>query len=321
MKNMELGISKSRGYENLEIKGTQEFMGREIPVIYGGFGSGQKVVLAKTIAEIHGMNVGNVNQRINENRNRFKNSVDIIDLKTDTSNVCVLGLGFTKAQVGNAKNIYLLSERGYAKLIKIMDSDLAWEIHDKLMDEYFTMREERANPYANLSPELQMLIKLEQGQQVLERNQTQLIHDKLMDEYFTMREERANPYANLSPELQMLIKLEQGQQVLERNQTQLDNRMTELEENACLTPGEYGMLGQKINSKVHSIIKERGLTLSRQQRSELYKSINRDIKVITGVQTRSQLRQKHLEPVLDLIYHWEPSLATMMKVNQMSLAI
>lgn len=274
MKNMELGISKSRGYENLEIKGTQEFMGREIPVIYGGFGSGQKVVLAKTIAEIHGMNVGNVNQRINENRNRFKNSVDIIDLKTDTSNVCVLGLGFTKAQVGNAKNIYLLSERGYAKLIKIMDSDLAWEIHDKLMDEYFTMREERANPYANLSPELQMLIKLEQGQQVLERNQTQL-----------------------------------------------DNRMTELEENACLTPGEYGMLGQKINNKVHSIIKERGLTLSRQQRSELYKSINRDIKVITGVQTRSQLRQKHLEPVLDLIYRWEPSLATMMKVNQMSLAI
>lgn len=131
----------------------------------------------------------------------------------------------------------------------------------------------------------------------------------------------ANPYANLSPELQMLIKLEQGHQVLERNQTQLSNRMTELEENACLTPGEYGMLGQKINNKVHSIIKERGLTLSRQQRSELYKSINRDIKVITGVQTRSQLRQKHLEPVLDLIYRWEPSLATMMKVNQMSLAI
>lgn len=130
-----------------------------------------------------------------------------------------------------------------------------------------------------------------------------------------------NPYANLSPELQMLIKLEQGHQVLERNQTQLSNRMTELEENACLTPGEYGMLGQKINNKVHSIIKERGLTLNRQQRSELYKSINRDIKVITGVQTRSQLRQKHLEPVLDLIYRWEPSLATMMKVNQMSLAI
>lgn len=276
MKKMELGISKSRGYENLEIKGTQEFMGREIPVIYGGFGSGQKVVLAKTVAEIHDVKLIHVNELINRNINRFKSGIDLLDLKVivQNDNNLLREFGLTQMQISKANNIYSLSERGYAKLIKIMDSDLAWEIHDKLMDEYFTMREERANPYANLSPELQMLIKLEQGQQVLERNQTQL-----------------------------------------------DNRMTELEENACLTPGEYGMLGQKINNKVHSIIKERGLTLNRQQRSELYKSINRDIKVITGVQTRSQLRQKHLEPVLDLIYHWEPSLATMMKVNQMSLAI
>ena len=39
------------------------------------------------------------------------------------------------------KNIYALSERGYSKLIKIMDTDLAWEIHDELMDNYFEMRE------------------------------------------------------------------------------------------------------------------------------------------------------------------------------------
>ena len=44
-------------------------------------------------------------------------------------------------QKSKAEHIYSLSERGYAKLIKIMDTDLAWEIHDKLIDEYFTMRE------------------------------------------------------------------------------------------------------------------------------------------------------------------------------------
>ena len=38
-----------------------------------------------------------------------------MDLKTDTGAVCVLKqLGLTQAQIGNAKNIYLLSERGYA---------------------------------------------------------------------------------------------------------------------------------------------------------------------------------------------------------------
>ena len=50
-------------------------------------------------------------------------------------------LGYVKQSTTQAKNIYLLSERGYAKLVKIMDTDLAWEIHDKLIDEYFTMRE------------------------------------------------------------------------------------------------------------------------------------------------------------------------------------
>lgn len=129
----------------LTVKGKQEFMGKEIPVIYGGFGNEQKVMLVRDIAEIHGMKAGNINQRINDNRSRFKDNIDIMDLKTDTGAVCVLkeGLGFTQAQIGNAKNIYLLSERGYAKLIKIMDTDLAWEIHDKLIDEYFQLREQK----------------------------------------------------------------------------------------------------------------------------------------------------------------------------------
>ena len=127
---------------NLEVRGTQNFKGIEIPVIEGGFGEGKRCMLVREIAQIHNMKVGNINQRINDNRVRFKDGVDIIDLKTYTSDVSVLkDLGFTQAQIGNSKNIYILSERGYAKLIKIMDSDLAWEIHDELMDEYFAMRE------------------------------------------------------------------------------------------------------------------------------------------------------------------------------------
>lgn len=43
---------------NIIINGTQSFMGKEIPVIEGGFGEGKKVILAKTIAEIHEMNLG-----------------------------------------------------------------------------------------------------------------------------------------------------------------------------------------------------------------------------------------------------------------------
>ena len=74
------------------------------------------------------------------NRKRFKDGIDIIDL--NTSDVFRDFVKENNLKTNNrTKNIFLLSERGYAKLIKIMDTDLAWEIHDKLMDEYFTMRE------------------------------------------------------------------------------------------------------------------------------------------------------------------------------------
>ena len=276
MKKMELGISKSRGYENLEIKGTQEFMGREIPVIYGGFGSGQKVVLAKTVAEIHDVKLIHVNELINRNINRFKSGIDLLDLKVivQNDNNLLREFGLTQMQISKANNIYSLSERGYAKLIKIMDSDLAWEIHDKLMDEYFTMREERANPYANLSPELQMLIKLEQGHQVLERNQTQL-----------------------------------------------NNRVLELEENAPLSPSEYGLVSKRVSQRVYEVQKERQMSLEQKQIGELFRALNRDILEITGVKTRTQLRQKHLDMVLEFINDWYPSRAVMFNINQMSLAI
>lgn len=125
---------------NLIVKGTQDFLGKEIPVIEGGFGEGKRCILVREISQIHNMKIGNVNQRINDNRRRFKDGIDIIDL--NTSDVFKDFIQENNLLTSNrTKNIYLLSERGYAKLIKIMDTDLAWEIHDKLIDEYFTMRE------------------------------------------------------------------------------------------------------------------------------------------------------------------------------------
>lgn len=131
---------------SIAVQGQMEFMGLEIPVVYGGFGRNQMCILAKTVAEIHGVELKAVNQNIKNNEKRFKDGIDIIDLKTGNFDLPVLeSLGFAKAQVGNAKHIYLLSERGYAKLIKIMDDDKSWEVHDKLVDEYFNLREEVEN--------------------------------------------------------------------------------------------------------------------------------------------------------------------------------
>ena len=109
--------------------------------IEGGFGPGKKAMLIRDIALIHKQTVGNINLLINRNRKRFKDGIDIIDLKTNQNFAIVLSKsGFTQNQINASSHIYLLSERGYAKLLKIMDDDKAWEIYDELVDNYFNMR-------------------------------------------------------------------------------------------------------------------------------------------------------------------------------------
>lgn len=110
--------------------------------IEGGFGEGKKSMLVKDIAEIHQSTVKRINELINRNKKRFKEDIDIIDLLSDENFKVVLNdLNFSTKTISNSNNIYLLSERGYSKLLKILEDDTAWEIYDQLVDNYFAMRQ------------------------------------------------------------------------------------------------------------------------------------------------------------------------------------
>lgn len=152
---------------NLVLKEKQEFMGIKIPVLEGGFGEGQKVILVKTIAEIHELELRIVNELINNNIDEFEIGIDILDLKNSiVTNDSLLQLGFNKQSISNSKNIYLLSEQGYMALVGLMRTDRAKEIRRKLRREYFAMRTEiKSNNFdiSELSPELQMFNKMLQA--------------------------------------------------------------------------------------------------------------------------------------------------------------
>ncbi|MDB8790534.1 ORF6N domain-containing protein, partial [Romboutsia sp. 1001216sp1] len=126
----------------IQVLGTQEFMGKQVPVIEGGFGIGQKVVLAKTVAEIHEQRLDKVNELINNNIDEFEEGIDFLDLKvTLGKGYNFEELGFNKMQVAKAKNIYILSEQGYMCLISFMKTEKAKELRKKFRREYFSMRE------------------------------------------------------------------------------------------------------------------------------------------------------------------------------------
>lgn len=126
----------------LKVNGTQDFMGKEIPIVEGGFGEGKKCMLAKTISEIHETRLLDVNAKINEHLDEFEIGVDLLDLKNSNENLVPLLNGiYTKQSIANSKNIYLLSEQGYMLLVGFMKTEKAKEIRKQLRREYFAMRE------------------------------------------------------------------------------------------------------------------------------------------------------------------------------------
>ena len=125
----------------LKVNGTQKFMGIDIPIVEGGFGKDQKVILAKTVAEIHNQPLKKINQLIKDNIEEFEIGVDLLDLKSGylESTEFLKGI-MNKQSISNSTNIYLLSEQGYMLLVGFMKTEKAKEIRKKLRREYFAMR-------------------------------------------------------------------------------------------------------------------------------------------------------------------------------------
>ncbi|HFD2049626.1 TPA: ORF6C domain-containing protein [Clostridium perfringens] len=135
---------------SLRVNGIKNIEGMEFHDIEGGFGEGKKALLVKEIANIHGRELKVINQAINMNKERFKEGIDIVDLKSVNwiDRDLLNDLGFSNSSIANANHIYSLSERGYSKLLKILEDDFAWEQYDKLVDGYFNMRNQLSSGQA-----------------------------------------------------------------------------------------------------------------------------------------------------------------------------
>jgi len=121
------------------VTGTQNFMGIDIPIVEGGFGEHCKVILAKTIADVHGVRLNDIQDLINQNIDEFEFGVDILDLCDKNFKTDAVGLGFIASN--RQKHCYLLSEQGYMLLVGFMKTEKAKEIRKSLRREYFAMRE------------------------------------------------------------------------------------------------------------------------------------------------------------------------------------
>lgn len=119
----------------------KEHVGKiEFTGIEGGFGDDKKAMLVKDIAKIHNQPLKEINRRINDNRKRFRDGIDLIDFLSGSEPLRNFAVENGLIGSNRTQHVYLLRERGYAKLLKILDDDKAWDIYDQLVDNYFNMR-------------------------------------------------------------------------------------------------------------------------------------------------------------------------------------
>lgn len=128
----------------LKINGIKEILGHEIKVIEGGFGPGQKVLFDIQVAEIHNMETKEVRKSINRliERKRLKENIDYIDIKQLGKQFATFNLLeiYNKTALTMAKNIFILSEKGYSKLAKSINNYISEEkgkMIEEIMRKYF----------------------------------------------------------------------------------------------------------------------------------------------------------------------------------------
>ena len=140
-----------------------------------------------------------------------------------------------------------------------------------------------------------------------------------IDAFDAMEEELNKPRYEIpnTPQAALRLMFEYQEETTKKVE-EVEERVTDLEENVVLSAGDYGYISRRINQRVAEVARGFG-KLTNKQRGELHRDINAGVKAITGVNTRTQLRNKHLETVLSYITDWEPSTATKVLVRQMKL--
>lgn len=171
------------------------------------------------------------------------------------------------------------------------------------------------------------------------QNATFINEPNLYKVIFQSRKEEAEKfqdwvYEDVLPQIRKTGKYEEPKSPLEMLELQfkalketservdtVEKDVTYLKEEVKLEAGEYSYISRQVNRTVANTINAFALANTKEIRSALYKDINHGVNDVAGIKTRTQLRQKHFNIVIDFINQWTPSTATLMKTRQITLEL
>lgn len=154
----------------------------------------------------------------------------------------------------------------------------------------------------DMAKELSMIQRTEKGKQARQ--------------YFISMEKRAQTQLPTTPEEKIDLLLQNSKSANDKIKA-VNQRIDQLESDKLLAPGEYNYVNRQAQKAVREYVLNRHLKLTQKQRGLLHKDISNGLNTVTGIRTRTQLRERDFNTACDYIDNWSPSTATMVMIRQL----
>lgn len=130
--------------------------------------NGTRVLTTQRLAECYGTTTDTITKNFNRNRDKYVEGKHFICLKGEE-------LKEFKANgqidlLPNVHMLYLWTEKGTFLHAKSLNTDIAWEVYDRLIETYFTVKKELIDK-KQLSPQLQLMNMLVENMNITELEQ------------------------------------------------------------------------------------------------------------------------------------------------------
>ena len=103
----------------------------------------QRIMTTKTLAEQFGTEENNIKNNFNNNKNRFKEGKHYFKLQGQELKDFKRLVNDIDEALKFAPVLYLWTDRGAARHAKILDTDEAWDVYERLEENYFNPKESK----------------------------------------------------------------------------------------------------------------------------------------------------------------------------------
>lgn len=159
--------NSSPGFLPAQIGNTVSIAGTDVQQIAY---RGEPVVTFAMVDEVHQRAAGTASRNFRDNRGRFEEGRDFVELTADEIRRQSLHEVFPPR---TPKGIFL-TKRGYLKLTKPMSDDRAWEVQGEMIDRYFAVEDAKAmTPAEMLFEQARIMVEVERRQAALEAEQAE----------------------------------------------------------------------------------------------------------------------------------------------------